>query len=91
LLEGALVSDGAVLELLLPPGEVALPWLVLVALLLLPLLVLFWSLELLVPPSFWPHPARASAAQKIRIYFFILDFPRFLHCLPIHCFSVHLR
>jgi hypothetical protein len=42
---GALVSDEAELELLLelvPPGEVALPWLVLVALLLVPLLVPLW-------------------------------------------------
>ena len=65
---------------LVPPGVVALPWLVLVTLvLLLPELVLELegSVELPVPPSFWLHPSNPSiptAAQKARIVLFIVAF-----------------
>jgi hypothetical protein len=81
LVEFELFSEEVVEELellslpeVVPPGEVALLWLVLVTLLVLPELVLVGSVELPVPPSFWLHPTNPSAAQKTRINFFIVDF-----------------
>jgi hypothetical protein len=45
--------------------------------LLVPLLVPVWSVVVPVPPWFGPQPAKATAAQKMRIDFFISKFLEF--------------
>ena len=67
--ELVLMLAGLLFSVLLPPGVVAPPWLLVLGALLIVLLLvlLFWSL---VPPC-GLQPTRANAAPRMRSVFFI--------------------